>query len=102
MACLQIYKQYAINHLIFQDCLFYFFNHSSLLFPPFQFKVVNPNISTFTEHLSSVRDKISAQMAAIEIGLPRIDPELSINKVTIVSLKFVFFPSYKKESYGDR
>ena len=68
-----------------------FFNHSSLLFPPFQFNVVNPNTSTFTEHLSNVRDKMSAQIAAIEIGLPRIDPELSINKVTTVSLKFVFF-----------
>ena len=30
---------------------------------------------------------MSAQRAAIVIGLPRIDPELSINNVTIVSLK---------------
>ena len=61
--------------------------HNSLLCPPFQFFVVKPNISTFTEHLSSVLDKISAHRAAIVIGLPLIDPELSINKVTIVSLK---------------
>ena len=61
--------------------------HNSLLLPPFQFLVVKPKISTFTEHRSKVLDKISAHIAAIVIGLPLIEPELSINKVTIVSLK---------------
>jgi len=40
---------------------------------------VKPKISTFTPHLSNVLDKISAHIAATEIGLPLIDPELSIN-----------------------
>ena len=48
--------------------------------------VVNPKISTFTPHLSRVLVNISALNAATVIGLPLIDPELSINKVTIVSL----------------
>ena len=48
-------------------------------------------------HLSKVLDKISAQIAATEIGFPRIDPELSINIVTRVSLKSVSF-SFLKES----
>ena len=60
---------------------------NSLLFPPFQFFVVKPNISTLTEHLSKVHDKISAQIAAIVIGRPLMDPELSIKRVTTVSLK---------------
>ena len=48
---------------------------NSLLFPPFQFLVVKPNISTLTEHLSKVLDKISAHIAAIVIGLPKgLDP----------------------------
>ena len=46
--------------------------------------MVKPKISTLTEHLSKVLDKMSAQIAAIVMGLPLIDPELSINKVTIV------------------
>ena len=49
--------------------------------------MVKPKISTLTEHLSKVLDKMSAQIAAIVIGLPLIEPELSINKVTMVSLK---------------
>ena len=65
--------------------------HFSLLFPPFQFFVVNPKISTLTEHLSSVLDKISAQIAATDIGLPLIEPELSMRRVTTVSLNSVCF-----------
>ena len=48
-------------------------------------------ISTFKPHLSSVLAIISAQIAAIVIGRPLIDPELSISKVTIVSLNFISF-----------
>ena len=65
--------------------LFFLFQYS-LLRPPFQFFVVKPKISTLTEHLSRVLDRMSAHKAAMVIGLPLIDPELSINKVTIVSL----------------
>ena len=63
--------------------------------------MVKPNISTLTAHLSNVLDRISAHIAAMVIGLPLIEPELSINKVTIVSLKSKFF-SFLKESelYG--
>ena len=68
-----------------------FFIQSSLLDPPFQCLVVKPKISTFTEHLSNVLDKISAHIAATEIGLPLIEPELSINIVTKVSLNSVSF-----------
>ena len=70
---------------------FSFFIHFSLEEPPFQCLVVKPNISTFTEHLSKVLDKISAQIAATEIGLPLIDPELSIRIVTKVSLNSISF-----------
>ena len=52
---------------------------------------MKPNISTLTIHLSKVLDKISAQIAATDIGLPRIDPELSIRIVTKVSLNSVSF-----------
>ena len=52
-------------------------------------------ISTLTEQRSKVLDKISAHNAAIVIGLPRIEPELSINKVTIVSLKSSSFSFLK-------
>ena len=45
-----------------------FLFHNSLLWPPFQFLVVKPKISTLTEHLSSVLDNISAQIAAIVIN----------------------------------
>ena len=80
---------------------FPFLFQSSLLFPPFQFFVVNPNISALTEHLSKVLDKISAHIAAIVIGLPLIEPELSINKVTTVSLKSKSFSFLKdNELYG--
>ena len=71
--------------------------HFSLLCPPFQFFVVNPKISTLTAQRSNVLDNISAQIAAIVIGLPRIEPELSISKVTTVSLNSVFF-SFLNES----
>ena len=74
---------------------------NSLLLPPFQFLVVNPRISTLTEHLSKVLDKISAQIAAIVIGLPLIDPELSIKRVTTVSLKSKSFSFLNEnELYG--
>ena len=46
------------------------------------------SISHLTLHLSKVLASISVDIAAIDIGLP-IDPELSINKETTVSLKFV-------------
>ena len=54
--------------------------HFSLHFPPFQFLVVKPNISTLTEHLSNVLDKISAHIAAIVIGLPKglVPPTLKV------------------------
>ena len=61
--------------------------HFSLVWPPFHALVVKPNTSTFTAHLSNVLDKISAESAAIVIGLPLIEPELSIKSVTTVSLK---------------
>ena len=69
--------------------------HSSLLKPPFQFFVVKPKISTLTEHLSKVLDNISAHNAAIVIGLPLIEPELSIKRVTTVSLKSKSFSFLK-------
>ena len=65
--------------------------HCSLDCPPFQALVVKPSISTFTPHRSSVLAIISAQIAAIVIGRPLIEPELSISKVTIVSLNFISF-----------
>ena len=62
---------------------FPFLIHFSLDFPPFQAFVVKPRISVFIKHLSKVRAKISEHKAATVIGLPRIEPELSINKDTI-------------------
>ena len=70
-------------------------NHFSLDCPPFHALVVNPRISHLTLHLSKVLASISVDIAAIDIGLPRIDPELSINKETIVSLKFVLLSCLK-------
>ena len=62
---------------------------------------MKPRISTLTEHLSNVLDNISAQRAAIVIGLPLIDPELSISKVTTVSLNSKSFSFLKeRELYG--
>ena len=53
------------------------------------------------DHLSKVLDNISAHIAAIVIGLPLIEPELSINKVTIVSLKSKSFSFLnERELYG--
>ena len=78
------------THMIVSVILFFgllLLFQNSLLCPPFQFFVVNPNTSTLTEHLSKVLERISAHKAAIVIGLPLIEPELSINKVTTVSLK---------------
>ena len=62
----------------------------SRLCPPFHARVVKPRISVATPQRSSVRASMSAQVAAIEIGRPRIDPELSISRLTTVSLKFHF------------
>ena len=70
-------------------------NHFSLDCPPFQALVVKPSISHLTLHLSRVLAKISVDIAAIEIGLPRIEPELSINKETTVSLKLVLLSCLK-------
>ena len=78
-----------------------FFIHFSLDDPPFQCFVVNPKISTLTKHLSNVLERISAQIAATEIGLPLIDPELSIKIVTKVSLNSISFSFLKdKELKG--
>ena len=63
-----------------------FWSHFSRLCPPFHARVVKPRISTFTPQRSSVRAMMSALIAAIEIGRPRIEPELSISRVTTVSL----------------
>src|SRR5210317_1669950 len=94
MMCL---KSFSLPGVLGLSCLF----QNSLLWPPFQFFVVKPKISTLTEHLSKVLDKMSAQIAAIVMGLPLIDPELSINRVTIVSLKSKSFSFLKdKELYG--
>ena len=89
---LQIYKLYVSNHLVFLEILVYFlFDQALYLEPPFQCFVVKPNTSTFTEHRSKVFERISAHIDATEIGLPLIDPELSIKIVTKVSLNSVSF-----------
>src|SRR5258708_94146 len=59
--------------------------------PPFQARVVKPKISTLTPQRSSVRARMSAQVAATVIGRPRIEPELSNSSVTTVSRKSVSF-----------
>ena len=59
--------------------------------PPFHARVVKPRISTLTLQRSSVRARTSAQIAAIEIGRPRIEPELSSSSVTTVSRNSVSF-----------
>ncbi len=59
--------------------------------PPFQARVVKPRISTLTPQRSSVRARMSAQVAATVMGRPRIEPELSISSVTTVSRKFESF-----------
>ena len=53
-----------------------------------------------TEHLSKVLANISAHIAATEIGLPLIDPELSIKIVTKVSLKSVSFSFLKDNEFN--
>ena len=70
---------------------FPFLIHFSLDLPPFQALVVKPNISDFIKHLSRVFANISEQRAATVIGLPLIDPELSIKRETIVSLNSISF-----------
>jgi hypothetical protein len=59
--------------------------------PPFQARVVKPRISTLTAQRSRVRARMSAQIAAMVIGRPRIEPELSISSVTTVSRNSVSF-----------
>src|SRR6516165_7791328 len=66
-------------------------SHASRDWPPFHARVVKPRISTLTPQRSSVRARMSAQVAATVIGRPRIDPELSKSRVTTVSLKSVSF-----------
>ena len=73
--------------------------HFSLAVPPFHCLVVKPSISTFTPHRSKVLAKISALIAAIVIGRPRIDPELSISKETTVSLNSVSFSILYERGY---
>ena len=70
-------------------------NHNFFDSPPFQFLVVNPNTSVFIEHLSKVLPIISAQIAAKLIDLPRIDPELSIKRLTTVFLNSLSVSSLK-------
>ena len=65
------------------------FIQSFLASPPFQCLVVKPNISVLMLHLSSVLPMMSAHIAASVIDLPLIEPELSINIETTVSLKFI-------------
>ena len=57
--------------------------------------MVKPKTSVLTEHLSSVLAKISAHIAAIVIGLPLIEPELSINNDTTVSRNSISFSILK-------
>src|SRR5476651_141250 len=59
--------------------------------PPFQARVVKPRISTLTPQRSSVRARMSAQVAATVIGRPRMEPELSSSSVTTVSRNSVSF-----------
>ncbi len=59
--------------------------------PPFQARVVKPRISTLTPQRSSVRARMSAQVAATVMGRPRIEPELSNSSVTTVSRKVASF-----------
>ena len=66
-------------------------SHASRDCPPFQARVVKPRISTLTPQRSSVRARISAQVAATVIGRPRIEPELSKSSVTTVSRKVASF-----------
>ena len=70
-------------------------NHNFLESPPFQCLVVNPRISVFMLHLSSVLPMISAHMAAVVIDLPLIDPELSTKIETRVSLNSESFSILK-------
>ena len=66
-------------------------SHRSRDWPPFQARVVNPRISTLTAQRSRVRARMSALMAATTMGRPRIEPELSISRLTTVSRNPVSF-----------
>ena len=70
-------------------------SHASRDCPPFQARVVKPRISTLTPQRSSVRARISAQVAATVIGRPRIEPELSSSNVTTVSRNVASFSCMK-------
>ena len=59
--------------------------------PPFHMRVVKPRISTLTPQRSRVRARMSALIAATVIGRPRIEPELSISRITTVSRNSVSF-----------
>ena len=56
---------------------------------------MKPKISTFTVQRSSVRARMSAQVAATVIGRPRIEPELSMSNVTEVSRNAISFSCLK-------
>ena len=56
---------------------------------------MKPRISVFILHLSRVEPIISADIAAVVIDLPRMEPELSTNMVSTVSLKEVSFSVLK-------
>ena len=66
--------------------VFHFLIQFSLDLPPFHALVVKPKISDLIKHLSNVFANISEHSAATVIGLPLIEPELSIKSETIVSL----------------
>ncbi len=66
-------------------------SHASRDCPPFHARVVKPKISTLTPQRSSVRARISAQVAATVMGRPRIEPELSSSNVTTVSRNVASF-----------
>ena len=77
------------------------FSQSSRELPPFQARVVKPSTSVLTPQRSSVRARMSAQTAATMIGLPRMDPELSMRMLTTVSRNSVSSSSLKaREAVG--
>ena len=77
-------------------------SHCSRDCPPFQARVVKPRISTLTPQRSSVRARMSAQVAATVIGRPRIEPELSISSVTTVSRNSVSCSALNESGAWDR
>jgi len=71
-------------------------SHDSRDEPPFQARVVKPRISTFTPQRSSVRARMSALIAATVIGRPRIEPELSMTRLTSALLRMGLVPAPAK------